>query len=51
MTEDLRLGLSELLRKAMIEQDAGFLNEDRIWLGLLIPICIADSRVPVLFGC
>src|SRR5215208_3386758 len=27
MAEELRIGLSELLRKAMIEQDAGFLKE------------------------
>jgi putative transposase len=27
MADDLRIGLSELLRKAMIEQDAGFLKE------------------------
>ncbi len=27
MTEELRIGLSELLRKAMLEQDAGFLKE------------------------
>ena len=27
MADELRIGLSELLRKAMIEQDAGFLKE------------------------
>ena len=27
MADELRIGLSELLRKAMIEQDAGFLRE------------------------
>jgi putative transposase len=27
MADELRIGLSELLRKAMIDQDAGFLKE------------------------
>ena len=48
MADELRIGLSELLRKAMIEQDASFLKEGvRVLSQALMELDHPPQRLPV----
>ena len=52
MADELRIGLSELLRKAMIEQDASFLKEgvrllSQALMEMEVEEHVGDARSPV----